>query len=321
MRVFVTGGTGLIGGRLIERLLARGDKPVVLSRRPEVVRDRWQQRCDVVAGDPVQAGEWMQAIHGADAVVHLAGENIFGHRWTTAFKGQLRASRLQGTANIVRVLSEQPRRADGSAKVLVSGSAIGYYGPCGDQLLDENAPAGDDFLARLCVEWEQATQLAADAGVRVACVRTGIVLDRDGGALKQMLLPFRLCMGGRVGSGRQYMSWIHNDDVSGLILLALDHAQAQGPINTTAPQPVTNHEFARELGHVIHRPSFIPTPGFALRVMLGESAYVITTGQRVVPRRAQELGYTFRFPELQGALRDLLGNSSSEAPASSEPPA
>lgn len=307
MRVFVTGGTGLVGGHLIDRLLAHGDQPVVLSRRPDVARQRWQERCEVVGGDPTQPGDWMKSLSGCDAVVHLAGENLFARRWSAAFKEQLRSSRVQGTMNVARALSEQPRRADGSAKILVSGSAIGIYGPHADETLDETAPPGDDFLARLCLDWENAAQPAADAGVRLVRLRTGIVLDASGGALKPMLLPFRLFVGGPVGSGRQYMSWIHNDDMSGLILFALGNAAASGPLNATAPHPVTNREFGHVLGRVLHRPSFVPTPGFALRVMVGEAANVITTGQRLVPRRALDLGYAFRFPELEGALRDLLG--------------
>ncbi len=303
MRVFVTGGTGLVGGRLLDRLLARGDQAVVLSRRPDVARQRWQERREIVAGDPTQPGDWLKTLGGCDAVVHLAGENLFARRWSAAFKETLRSSRVQGTANIARAMS-------GSAQVLISGSAIGIYGPHGDETLDETAPPASDFLAQLCVDWESATQPAAEAGVRVVRLRTGVVLDRAGGALGPMVLPFRLFVGGPVGSGRQYMSWIHNDDMSGLILFLLDNPAASGLINATAPQPVTNREFGHAVGRVLHRPSFMPTPAFALRVMVGEAATVMTTGQRVVPRRALDLGYAFRFPEVEGALRDLLARTS-----------
>ena len=309
MRVFVTGGTGLVGSRLIDHLCARGDQPVVLSRRPDVARQRWPEGCEIVGGDPTQAGDWQKTIGACDAVVHLAGENLFGRRWSAGFKERLRSSRVQGTTNVARALSEQPRRADGSPRVLVSGSAIGYYGPRGDEVLDETALPGSDFLAQLCVDWENAAQPAADAGVRVIRLRTGIVFDGTGGALQLMLLPFRLFMGGPVGSGRQYMSWIHNEDMSGLIQFALDNAAASGPMNATAPQPVTNREFGHVVGRVLRRPSFMPTPAFALRVVVGGAAYVMTTGQRVVPRRALDWGYTFRFPELEPALRDLLGRA------------
>jgi uncharacterized protein (TIGR01777 family) len=307
MRIFVTGGTGLVGGRLVERLLARGDQPVMLTRRPEPAKQRWGERCAIVAGDPAQAGDWMQAVKDCDAVVNLAGENLFGRRWNAAYKELLRSSRIQGTTNVAKALAESPRRADGSPKVLASASAIGVYGPHGDEELDESAPAGSDFLAQLCADWEKATQPAADAGARVVLLRTGIVFDPKAVSLRQMILPFRLFAGGPIGSGRQYLSWVHHEDETGVILLALDNPQAQGPINITAPQSVTSREFARTAGRVLHRPSFMPTPALAIRVMVGEAAYILTTGQRVVPRRALQLGYLFKYPELEGALRELLG--------------
>jgi uncharacterized protein len=306
MRVFVTGGTGLVGSHLIEQLLARGDQPTVLTRRPDTVGARWGEQCAVIRGDPTQHGDWTHALAECDAVVNLAGENLFARRWNTAFKELLRTSRVQGTTHVARALAERPLRADGTPKVLVSASAIGYCGPRGDDELDEYAPVGSDFLARLCADWEKATQPAVHAGLRVVRLRTGVVLDPKGGALRPMLLPFKLCVGGPVGSGKQYMSWIHRDDETGLILFALDNPKVQGPLNATAPQPVTNREFSKTLGHVLHRPSFMPTPRFALRLLVGEAADVITTGQRVMPRRALGLGYVHRFPELEGALRDLL---------------
>jgi uncharacterized protein (TIGR01777 family) len=309
MRVFVTGGTGQVGSRLIDRLLARGDQPIVLTRRPEAARSRWGDRCGVAAGDPTQVGDWTGTLKECDAVVHLAGENLMAHRWSAAFKERLRTSRILGTANVAKALSANPRRGDGSPRVLVSASAIGFYGPHGDEDLDETAPPGGDFLAQMCIDWEQATQPAIDAGVRVAKIRTGIVLDAAGGPLRKMLLPFRLFVGGPIGSGRQYMSWIHHADETGIILAALDHPQAQGPINATAPEPLTNREFSRVLGRVLHRPSFMPTPAIMIRMAIGQAAVVVTTGQRVRPRRALELGYVFQFPQLEGALRDLLGKN------------
>jgi uncharacterized protein (TIGR01777 family) len=312
MRVFVTGGTGLVGSRLIPRLLGRGDDLVLLTRRPEAARP-WGERCLVLAGDPTQAGDWMKKIAECDAVVHLAGQGLFSRRWSAEFKDLLRCSRVEGTTNVARALAEHPRRADGSPRILANASAIGYYGPHGDEELDETAPRGDDFLARLCADWENATRPAADAGARVALIRTGIVFDSEGGALAQMLPPFRRFVGGPVGSGRQWMSWIHHEDVTGLILFVLDVAQVQGPINTTAPQPVTNRDFSHTLGRALRRPSFMPMPAFALRLLIGEAAEVISTGQRVLPRKALELGYKFRFPDLEGALRNLLNRPPPEA--------
>jgi uncharacterized protein len=306
MRVFVTGGTGLVGTRLIRWLRQRQEEVIVLTRRPEVARQKLESACVLVEGDPMQRGEWQRAVEPCDAVVHLAGENIFGRRWDAAFKELLRESRVKSTQHVVEALARTPKNASGTPKTLVSASAIGYYGPHGDEELTEDSPPGNDVLARVCNDWEKAAQCVQAADVRLAILRIGIVFAKEGGALAQMLTPFKLFAGGPVGSGKQYMSWIHIDDLAGLFLLALDHPQAAGPINATAPNPVANREFARALGRVLHRPSFLRTPRFMLRAMVGEAADVITTGQRVLPRRARELGYTFKFPEIDGALRDLL---------------
>jgi uncharacterized protein (TIGR01777 family) len=307
MRILIAGGTGLVGSRLVRRVLERGDQAAVLTRRPEVAREKWGDSCSVVAGDPVQAGAWMDAVGDCDAVVNLVGEGVFNRRWRHGFKELLHTSRVDSTSNIVAALARKPHRDDGTPRVLVNASAIGYYGPHGDEELDESAPPGDDTLARLCIEWEKAAAAAATNGIRTVIVRVGVVLDRAGGALKQMLLPFKMFVGGPVGSGRQWVSWIHHDDLVGLILLGMDNPYAAGPMNGTAPNPVTNKELAKALGRALHRPSFMPTPKFALRVMLGEVAGLVTSGQRVLPRRALELGYAFKFPEIAAALTDVLG--------------
>ena len=305
MRVFVTGGTGLIGVRLVRALRNRGDEVVLLSRHA----DAWQQvgpDVRVIVGDPTQSGDWQATASECDAIVNLAGANIFGRRWNAEYKRELRDSRLRSTANAVAAITKSPIRADGSPKVLANASAIGWYGPHGDETLDESAGPGSDFMAQLCRDWEAAAREAEPAGVRVAMVRTGIVLDARGGALKQLLTPFKLGAGGPVGSGKQYMSWIHYADIVGIYLLALDHAEARGPINGTAPEPVTNKEFAKALGKALGRPAFMPTPGFALRLVLGEVAEVITTGQRVAPAKALALGYEFQYPEIDGAFAAIL---------------
>jgi uncharacterized protein (TIGR01777 family) len=304
--VFITGGSGLIGTRLIRWLRQRQDEVVVLTRRPELARQKLDPGCVLVEGDPMQSGEWQRAVQPCDAVVNLAGENIFGRRWGAAFKELLRTSRLQSTQHVVEALARNPKTANGTAKALISASAIGYYGPHGDEELTEESPPGDDVLARVCIDWENAARGVQPLGVRLAILRIGIVFARAGGALSQMLTPFKLFAGGPVGSGKQFMSWIHIDDLVGMCLMAVDNQDVTGPINATSPNPVTNKEFARALGRVIHRPSFMRTPRFMLRVMVGEAADVITTGQRVLPRRARELGYTFKFPVIDGALRDLL---------------
>lgn len=305
MRVFLAGCTGMIGSRLVPPLRQRGDHIVLLTRRPDSVKGAFAD-CNIVAGDAMQAGPWMDAVADCDAVINLAGENLFSRRWNEDFKKRLIDSRVQSTGNLVLALARNPRTAAGQAKILVNGSAIGYYGFCGDEELTENSPPGNDFLARLCQEWEKAARAAEAHGVRVAIVRTGVVLGKEAGALKNLLTPFKMGAGGPVGSGKQWMSWIHGDDIVGILLLALDNPAATGPLNGTSPNPVTNKEFGKVLGRVLHRPSFMWTPGFALRLGLGEVADLIVTGQRVVPKKAQALGYVFKFPTLEEALRDVL---------------
>jgi uncharacterized protein (TIGR01777 family) len=307
MRVFVTGGTGLIGKRLVGQLLGRGDEVTVLTRRYGAARQMFGPNCDLVEGDPTEPGAWADALGGCDAVVHLAGENVFGRRWNPAFKQLLVDSRVKSTENVVEALRRQPRRPDGQPKALVNASAIGFYGPRGDEELAEDSPPGDDFLAGLCQRWEAAARAVEPSGVRCAVVRVGVVLDKHGGALAKMMTPFKLFAGGPAGSGRQWLSWIHHDDMVGLLLLALDHPEARGPLNGTAPNPVTNRDFAKALGRALARPAFVRTPGFALRLGLGEVADVILTGQRVLPRRALALGYTFRYPTVEAALAQILG--------------
>jgi uncharacterized protein len=307
MRVFVTGGTGLIGARLVRALWRRGDEVVVLSRRADAWK-RCGSDCAFVRGDPGQPGPWAGALAGCDAVVHLAGENIFARRWTPAFKQVLRDSRVRSTEQLVAALAKVPPEG-GRPAVLVSGSAVGYYGPRGDEELGEDAPPGDDFLARVCLDWERAAVQAEAAGLRVVLLRTGLVLDGAGGLLPQLLTPFKLFVGGPAGPGTQWMSWVHHADLTGLLLTALDRPAARGPLNGTAPHPVTNRDFSATLGKVLGRPSAVRVPALALRLRFGQVAEVITTGQRVLPRRALALGYQFQFPELEGALRDVLGGN------------
>ncbi len=306
MRVFITGGTGLIGSRLLRRLRQRQDSVVLLTRRAAAAREKFGSECTIVEGDPMQAGPWMDAVADCDGVINLVGEGIFQRRWSEEFKTLLRDSRVRSTEHVVQALNRHPRTSAGAPKVLVNASAIGFYGPHDDEELTEESGPGNDFLARLTVEWEQAARRAESNGIRVALVRVGVVLDREGGALAKMLTPFKLGVGGRVGSGRQWMSWIHHEDMVGLFLLALDNAESRGPLNGTAPNPVTNKEFSRALGRALHRPSFMPAPGFALRMAMGEVADVITTGQRVLPRRALALGYTFQYPSIDAALANIL---------------
>ena len=299
MRVVVTGGTGFLGTALVDALTARGDQVTVLTRK-----GRGRSRVTEVEWTPDgNTGGWATALDGADAVVHLAGESLDAHRWTPARKAAIVESRVASTRSVLAALHQATDRP----RVLVSSSAVGYYGPHGDEVVTEDAAPGRDFLARLCVDWEREAQRAEADGVRVLMLRSGLILARDGGALARMLLPFRLGIGGPLGSGRQYWPWIHRDDWVSLVALLLSHPSASGPFNLTAPTPVTNREFTRVLGRVLHRPAFLPVPAFALRLALGEMADVVLTGQRAVPARAQGLGYSFRYDALGPALKSALG--------------
>ncbi len=305
MRVFVTGGTGLIGSRLVPPLKKRGDQAIVLSRRAEAAA-QFSGDAEVVVGDPTKAGSWQDRAAECDAIVNLAGEGIFNKRWSKEFKQILRDSRIRATENCAAALARNPRRGDGSPKVLVNASAIGIYGSHGDEEIDESTPPGHDFLAGVCVEWENATKPAAQAGARVVIARMGVVLDRNGGALKQLITPFKFGMGGPVGSGKQYLAWVHIADVVGMLIHALDTARASGPMNVTAPNPITNKEFGKALGRALGRPAFVWTPGFMLKLGLGEAADIVVAGQRVLPRKSLEWGYAFGFPQIDAALANIL---------------
>ena len=245
-----------------------------------------------------------EALRGRDAVIHLAGEQV-AQRWSAQTKRSIRSSRETGTRNLVAGLAALD--AAERPGVLISGSASGYYGPRGDEEVTEAFAPGTDFLAEVCVAWEREATAAAGLGLRVACIRTGVVLDKDGGALAKMLPPFRLGVGGPVAGGRQWIPWIHADDEAGILLAALDDGRWSGAVNAAAPQPQTNAAFSKALGRALHRPSFAPVPGLAVRALYGEMASIVTTGVRMVPARALELGYAFAHPELDEALADTLG--------------
>ena len=312
MRVTVTGATGLIGRRLVAALLQRDDAVTVLSRHPDRAKvDLDRPSSSAAHGDSLRAMQWdpsgeaapQAALAGAEAVVNLAGENV-AQRWSSSAKRAIRESRVLGTRNLV--LSLEALAETERPKVLVSGSAIGYYGAHGDEPIDEESAAGHDFLAQTCAQWEREAEIAARLGIRVVKVRTGVVLDSQGGALGKMLPPFKLGVGGPVASGRQYISWIHTDDVVGILLAAIDGEQWSGAVNATAPAPQRNRDFSKALGRVLHRPSLLPVPGAALRLMYGEMAEIVTGGARVLPAKALVLGYEFRHPQLDEALGAAL---------------
>lgn len=300
MKIILAGGTGFLGRSLAGALRAEGHHVVVLTRRPRSNGEGLRY----VRWDPDgQIGPWAVTLEGADGVVNLAGEPIAARRWTPAQKERLRASRRDATGSLARAIRAMPR----PPPVLVNASAVGYYGSRGEEELTERSAPGADFLATVCVKWEADAEAAHSARTRVALVRTGIVLERDGGALAKMLLPFRLFAGGPIGSGRQYMSWIHRADWIDLVRWILRTPAADGPINATAPNPVTNATFSRALGRAIHRPALLPTPAFALRLALGEMAdALLLSSQRVLPARAVELGFEFRYTNLDSALAAIF---------------
>jgi uncharacterized protein (TIGR01777 family) len=301
--VAITGATGTIGIAVCRALTARGDAVVALSRDPE--------RAQAVLGNEVKTFGWheptstpapAQALAGADAVIHLLGEPI-AQRWSESAKQRIHDSRVLSTRMLVAALRELPE--DQRPAVLVSQSATGYYGPCDDRALDEQSPAGTDFLAEVVAEWENEALAAADV-TRVVLARTGVVLSPSGGALAKMLPPFKMGIGGPVAGGRQYVSWIHLDDEAAALLFCVDKGEAHGPVNLTAPNPVDNAELSRGLGKALHRPAVLPVPGFAIGLLYGEMGTIVTAGQRVLPRRLLELGFEFRQPAIEPALRDVL---------------
>jgi uncharacterized protein (TIGR01777 family) len=303
LAVTVTGATGLLGSSLVSALRERGAEVTVLTRDPARASKRLGD-VQAVAWEPLARPAPAEALVGRDAVVHLAGEPV-AQRWSEKAKRAIRDSRVTGTVNLVAGLAGV---ADGGGRprTLISSSAIGYYGDHGEEPLDEDAPAGPDFLAQVCAEWERAAAGAGALGLRVAQVRTGVVLDRGGGALAKMLPPFKLGVGGPVAGGRQYISWIHAQDVVGMMLAALEDDRWGGPINATAPDPVPNRAFSKTLGEVLGRPSLLPVPGLALRALYGEMAEIVTGGARVLPAKALVLGYEFAYPRLKPALRAAL---------------
>lgn len=298
MRITLTGATGFIGSRLVQRWLQEKHELHALGRSagklpPEVHFWKW--------AEPEKTAPPLESLEGSDAVVHLAGEPV-AQRWTQEVKQRIRTSRIEVTSSLVNAISQLQRKPS----VLISGSAVGYYGSRGDEILTEESAPGRGFLPDLCVEWERRAQQATASGLRVVCLRTGIVLGVEGGALPQMLTPFRLGIGGPMGTGAQWMPWIHLDDIVGLIDFAMKTESVRGPLNACSPNPVTNREFSSQLGRALHRPAVVPTPEFAIRLLFGEMAQVILASDRVLPKAALAAGHGFHFPELCAALNQLL---------------
>ena len=308
MKAIITGGTGLLGGSLVPELASAGYEVIVLSRNPEKHRGQFRGDVRLVAWDGRSADGWGNLVNGADAIVNLAGENLAGYnffpaRWTDSRKSLIRESRLEAGEAVVQAVSS----ASIKPSVVVQISAVGYYGPQGDKEITEADPPANDFLSRVAVEWENSTRGVEAMGARHVVLRgAGFFLSKDSGALPRLLLPTRLFAGGPIGDGNQWYTWIHPKDASRAIRFLIEREDAKGPYNLVSPQPLRSKDFSKAVGKALRRPSWLPAPAFAFKLAFGEVASVVTTGQRVIPARLQELGFQFDFPEAVGAIEDVL---------------
>lgn len=303
MKVAITGATGFVGSRLVERLQAQGHQPIVLTRNPSAAK-RAFPTLEIVEYTPTESGSWQKAIAGCDAVVNLAGEPIAESRWTPQQKQEILNSRQLGTQKIVEAIAQ----ANPKPSVLINTSAIGYYGTSETALFDETSPAGNDFLAEVCQAWEGEAQKVKDAGVRLVILRFGIVLG-NGGALAKMIPAFKLFAGGPLGTGRQWFSWIHRVDLVELILFALNRPDVEGVLNATAPNPVRMSELSQVIGETLGRPSWLPVPSFVPELLLGEGSKVVLEGQQVLPKRTTSYGFEYHYPTVKQALAEILASS------------
>jgi len=306
MKILITGGTGLIGTKLVTALADRGHEIVVLSRSPEK-QQAFPSTVQVAGWDARTPQGWSEHLNGSDVVINLAGENLAGEgffptRWNAERRTRIIESRVQAGAALSAAIAQAEQRP----ALLIQASAIGYYGPRDDQAVNENSQPGNDFLAQTCVQWEAATQTVESQGVRRAIARIGVVLTPEGGALKRLLLPFKLFAGGPFGSGQQWYSWIHIDDLIQALVFLTEHPTANGVFNLVSPNPLTNRDFSKALGRAMGRPSWLPVPGFAMRLAFGEVATVVLDGQRVLPQHLEQLGFRFNFAQAEPAFRDLL---------------
>ncbi|MCL6433594.1 MAG: TIGR01777 family oxidoreductase [Leptolyngbyaceae cyanobacterium HOT.MB2.61] len=306
MKVAITGATGFVGSRLVKRLQQEGHQVVAFTRNAAHAERVFPKSTfpgvEIVAYTPTESGDWQKAISGCNGVVNLAGEPI-SERWSAAHKQSILSSRKLGTQKIVEAISQ----ATAKPQVLVNASAVGYYGTSETATFDETSPPGNDFLAQVCQEWETEAQKVREVGVRLVILRIGIVLGM-GGAIAKMLTPFKLFAGGPIGTGKQWFSWIHRDDLVNLILQALTQPSMEGTYNATAPNPVRMAEFCSTMGEVMHRPSWLPVPGFALELLLGDGAKVVLEGQQVLPKRTQSTGFQYQYPTVKQALRNVLAS-------------
>ncbi len=301
-RIVITGATGLIGRKLVRALIHRGDNVIVFSRDAEKAKAFFPRAMESVEWNYKHPEQWKCKIENSDAVVHLAGVNLFAKRWNDEFKKSIIESRQVSTINIVDAI----KSCDKKPEVFISASGIGYYGDCGDQVLSEESQAGSDFLANVCKSWESEAKTVETFGVRSVQIRTGLVLSTEDGALKQMLPPFKFFIGGYLGNGKQWASWLHIDDIVEIYLHAIDNSSLTGSLNATSPNPIIMKEFAQTLARVLHRPSLFPVPKFILKLVVGEASEVILASQRINVNKLIDSGYKFKFEILEDALRDLL---------------
>jgi uncharacterized protein (TIGR01777 family) len=301
VKILISGGTGFVGTQLTSRFIQDGNKVTILTRsdkRPE----KGAAGISYLQGDPTQKGAWQEAIKNHDAIINLAGASIFS-KWTNEHKKAIRASRVSTTQNIVEAIPFHPEKKI----TLFSTSAVGYYGFCGDEELTEESPPGNDFLARIAAEWEREALRAGEKGARVVITRFGIVLGEKGGALSEMIPLFKKYIGGPIGSGKQWFSWIHIKDLAEAFMFLLKHPEISGPINVCSPNPVRNKDLARALGKALHKPSFMPAPGFVIKLVLGEFGSIILEGQKVIPGKLLVSGFAFQYPDIEKALQSIVG--------------
>jgi uncharacterized protein (TIGR01777 family) len=301
-RIIITGATGLIGKKLADALIARGDELIVFSRDAKRTKSVFLKAIECVEWNYKRPEQWKSTLENVDAVIHLAGINLFAKRWNDNFKKAVLESREVSTKNLVEAI----KLATNKPEVFISASGIGYYGDCGETVLDESSAKGNDFLADVCEIWESEARKIGEYGIRNIQIRTGLVLSPEDGALKQMLPPFKIFIGGPLGNGKQWSSWLHIDDIVGIYLHALDNPQVQGALNAASPNPVRMKEFAKTIGKVLKRPSLFSVPKSVLKIVVGEAAEVVTASQRVNVKKLLRSGYKFKFENLEDALRDLL---------------
>ncbi|WP_204104734.1 MULTISPECIES: TIGR01777 family oxidoreductase [Spirulina sp. CCY15215] len=305
MKIAITGGTGFVGSRLVAKLNEKKETILIFTRNKERTQKMFPNSAfptlEIVSYTPKKSGDWQEKIAGCDAVVNLAGEPLAEGRWTSDRKQEIVLSRQIGTQKIVEAIA----KADPKPQVLINASAIGYYGTSETQIFAENSPSGDDFLAEVCQKWEAEAEKVKENNVRLVILRLGIVLG-NGGAIAKMITPFKLFMGGSIGSGKQWFSWIHQEDIVNLILEAIAHPEIAGVYNATAPNPVRMEEFCHVLGEVLHRPSWLPVPSFAIEAILGDGAIVVLEGQNVQPKAVEALGFNYQYPTVKSALQEIL---------------